>query len=228
MNAFIGLVMLSQAAVIVQPSPAAVDLFSCPSTDVLVAQGLLAVDVPEPSDGMPSTGFVYRGAGSLNMFDKKAEPVAARCTRLGVGAVLATQVTARLPRGCADAEMQEFSDLILVEPKKAITGTAGIIVARIGAQEVGRGLATSGRLLLLSGSGSLTEKQMRGRVPSAVKERLKDSTTQLVGRTLQANEFLMVEEGPDSSETVLAQASGLSGKRGTAERFSLLGMKCGK
>ena len=63
-NALLGVVLVSQVTLSSEANDrlASIDLFDCVSADVLVAQGLLAVENVGSPEGMPATAFLYRGA----------------------------------------------------------------------------------------------------------------------------------------------------------------------
>ena len=227
MTALLGIAFLSQIVATQMPDQAvsprqgpSVELHECSSTDALVGQGLLAVEVPEASDGGRTTGFLYRGTGSLNMFDRSAEPNANECRALGTAVVVARQVTAILPRSCGDSEMVVVSDLLLLEGAGRLR--------RQGNAELGRVVATAGRFILASGSGSVSDRIRRGDVPRDVREQLEEVGVALVGAASPDGDYLVVDEGQETAEGVRELASGRATRRRSLPRFALVDATCSR
>lgn len=235
MTALLGIAFLSQIVATQMPDQAvsprqgpSVELHECSSTDALVGQGLLAVEVPEASDGGRTTGFLYRGTGSLNMFDRSAEPNANECRALGTAVVVARQVTAILPRSCGDSEMVVVSDLLLLEGAGRLRQQGGVVVARQGNAELGRVVATAGRFILASGSGSVSDRIRRGDVPRDVREQLEEVGVSLVGAASPDGDYLVVDEGQETAEGVRELASGRATRRRSLPRFALVDATCSR
>lgn len=228
MNALLGVVLMSQVTLSSEAGDrrVSIDLYDCVSADVLVAQGLLAVENVGSPEGMPATAFLYRGAGSVNMFDRSAEPEEDACTPIGRAVVAATHVTARLPRGCVETESETVSDLTLVEPERPVRRAVGVVIGRAGGREVGRLIATAGRFALLSGGGSVSEKLQRGTVPADVRDHLNGGVVQLVGKAAADGEYIVVDQGAESGESVATSVAGRAIQRRAMSKFVLVGAAC--
>lgn len=205
----------------------AVDVFTCPASDALVAQGMLAVENLGAQDPQPVVGFLYRGAGSANMFASSTEPKTETCTFVGRAVVRATGVTARLPRSCGATETIVAADLVLVELSRPVKAAeASVVVARRNNREVGRVVATSGRFALLTAAGTVTEKLERGASPDDVREHLRANVAQLVGADPSGRRIVVVDEG---AEGVATQPGG-GGDRGVDRwnvgKFALFEHSC--
>lgn len=202
------------------------DLVECASPDALVAQGLLAVDGYSSPDGMPANAFLFRGTGSVNMFDLSREPKADGCRSVGRAVIASRQVTARLPRACGEREWIVVSDLMLVESDRPLGRLDGVVVGHVEGREVGRLVATGGRFGLLTGVGSVGERISRGSVPEDVKDFLK-GTAQVVG-VLPEGAFLVAEEATEESPVVRVESSGRVVARRSLPMWKLAAPECSK